>query len=122
MDTQEIHKREEQGVKQEKHAITALILGIFSVITPLQLFGWGGLIGLIFSLIGLHQVSLSGGGKEDSLAHTGKILSIIGLVLSVLLIVATVLLIAHFSRYMGPFYRLSPFRMGPGMMRHRFIF
>ncbi len=121
MDTQENDKQEEQKTKQERHAIAAFVLGLFSVITPLQLFGGGFLIGLILSIVGLHQVSLAGGIKENGFARTGKILSIIGLVLSVLLLIATGLLLARFSRYMGPLIRNSPFRLRP-MMRHRFIF
>ncbi len=119
MDTQEINKQEEQKTKQERHAIVAFVLGLLSLIAPLQL---SGCIGLILSIVGLHQVSLAGGTKENGFARTGKILSIIGLVLSVLLLIATGLLLARFSRYMGPLLRLSPFRMRPMMMRHRFIF
>lgn len=122
MDTQEIEKTEEQRIKQERHAIVALILGIFSVITPMQLFGCGGLTGLIFSIIGLYQVSLAGGAKGNNLVRTSKILSIVGLVLSVLVLIVTVLLLARFSRSMGLFFRISPFRMRPSMMRYRFIF
>lgn len=118
MDNQDIEKQEEQQTKQERHAIAAFVLGLLALIAPLQL---SGLIGIILSIVGLHQVSLAGGIKENGFARTGKILSIIGLVLSVLLLIATGLLLARFSRYMGPSLRLSPFRMGP-MMRHRFIF
>lgn len=119
MDKQEIDRLEEQTTKQERHAIAAFILGLLSLIAPLQL---SGLIGIILSIVGLHQVSLAGGTKENGFARTGKILSIIGLVLSVLLLIATGLLLARFSRYMGPLFRNSPFRMRPMMMRHRFIF
>ena len=119
MDKQEIEKQEEQKPKQERHAIAAFILGLLALIAPLQLSGF---IGIILSIVGLHQVSLAGGTKENGFARTGKILSIIGLVISVLLLIATGLLLARFSRYMGPLLRLSPFRVRPMMMRHRFIF
>ncbi|MFA5468319.1 MAG: hypothetical protein WC224_04585 [Sphaerochaetaceae bacterium] len=115
MDTSEIEKVEEQNNKREGHAIASLILGIFSVISPLQILGCGSIIGLILAIIGLYQVSLAGGRRVSNLANAGKILSIIGLILSALAIVATLLLFTHFLRF-------STFHFRPMMMRYRFMF
>ncbi len=129
MDTQETERKEEltpqkapPTPKTDGHAIAALVLGIVSVVSPFQIFGIGGLVGIILATIGLYQVSMSARRGENSLAHSGKVLSIIGLVLSVLALIVTIIMLVRFSGMMGSFYRFPSNTFRPTMMQHRFWF
>jgi len=129
MDTQDSERKEEivpqktiPTPKTDGHAIAALVLGIVAVISPFQLFGLGGLVGIILGTIGLYQVSMSARRGENSLAHSGKVLSIIGLVLSVLALIVTIIMLVRFSGMMGSFSRFPSNNFRPTMMYHRFWF
>ena len=130
MDTHETGMKEEQmpqkttppTLKTDGHAIAALVLGIVSVISPFQIFGIGGLVGILLGIIGLYQVSMSARRGENSLAHSGKVLSIIGLVLSTLALIATIVMLVRFSGMMSSFSRFPSVNVRPTMMYHRFWF
>ncbi|MFA6645835.1 MAG: DUF4190 domain-containing protein [Sphaerochaetaceae bacterium] len=128
MDTQETERKDEimaktgsSPPKADGHAIAALVLGIVAVISPFQLFGVGGLVGIILGVIGLYQVSMSARRGENSLAHSGKVLSIIGLVISALALIATIIMLVRFSGMVSSYMRFPSYNFRPTMM-HRFWF
>jgi len=128
--TQESVKEQEKisrivGVQETNgHAVAALVLGILSVVSPFQLFGLGGLVGVILGSIGLYQVSVSERSGKNSLAHSGKVLSIIGLVVSTLALIACIFMLINFSNMMGSLLTYRTYDYLPPRMTyfHRFWF
>ncbi len=125
MDNQEIkHEQLSSQQAQDGHAIAALVLGILAVVSPFLLFGFGALVGVILGSIGLYQVSVSARMGENSLAHSGKVLSIIGLVVSSLALIATIIMLIQLSNAMHYYwnYRNFDFMMPRMTYFHRYWF
>lgn len=115
-ETGDIKMNTSSANRYDAHAIAALILGILSIISPFQLLGTGGLVGVILGAIGLYQVSVSVKSGENSLAHSGKVLSIIGLVISSLALIAGIVMLARMNGLIHDAVRFRTFDYGPSMM------
>lgn len=112
------------SIVTDPHAIAALVLGIISVVSPFQLFGLGGLVGVILGTIGLYQANVSGRYGSNSLAHSGKVLSIIGVVVSALALLVSIFMVVQLSSAMHGYWNYRTFdMMGPRMTYfHRYWF
>lgn len=108
---QEDHTAPTGSIVTDPHAIAALVLGIISVVSPFQLFGIGGLVGVILGTIGLYQANVSGKYGANSLAHSGKVLSIIGVVVSALALLAGIFMLVQLSSAMHGYWNYRTFDM-----------
>jgi uncharacterized membrane protein len=93
----------------QAHAIVALILGILSVLAPFHVLALGPVFGIIMGIIALYQVSVSDRIGPSSLAHSGKVLAIIGLSVSTIVLIAGVIFLVQMGNMMHSWKTIETF-------------
>ncbi len=100
----------------DMNSITALILGILSLIAPFQVFGFGGILGIILGIIALYHVRQSRKQFDNNMNHTAKVLAVIGIVLSVVAIGFSIVALTSFAWRASDFFTTTRvFHYGPRM-------
>jgi succinate-acetate transporter protein len=98
------------------HSIVALVLAILSLLAPFQVFGLGGVLGLILGVIALYQVRQSRKLFDNNMNHTAKVIAVIGLVLSVVAIGFSIIMLTSFAWHANQVFTTTQFfNYGPRM-------
>jgi len=95
--------------QSQAHAIVALVLGILSVLAPFQVLALGPLLGIIMGIIALYQVAVANRIGPSSVAHSGKILAIIGISVSAITLIVGIIFLMQMSNMLHSWQTVEQF-------------